>query len=155
MAIETLINKRYEIGTNAIQRLQKLMLKEVQSFGITSITAIRITEKFDVKYTQSGEEVIFEKISEGEQLRAKLAFYLSLIQLDIEYNMGKHTRFLMIDSPGKEEAGKKYMDGLISVLQDIETRYQGKLQILIATADSRFENILKNQFVYPEETYIF
>ena len=95
------------------------MLKEVQSFGIISITAIRVTEKFDVKYTQGGEEISFEKISEGEQLRAKLAFYLSLIQLDIEDNMGKHTRFLMIDSPGKEEAGKKYMEGLISVLKDI------------------------------------
>jgi len=153
--IRTLINKRYEIGTNTINRLQELMLKEVQSFGITSITAIRITEKFDVKYIQGGEEISFENISEGEQLRAKLAFYLSLIQLDIEYNMGKHTRFLMIDSPGREEAGKKYMEGLIKILKDIENRYQNKLQILIATSDSRFENVLKNQFVYPEETYVF
>ncbi|MFC4634791.1 hypothetical protein ACFO3O_12790 [Dokdonia ponticola] len=153
--IKALINKRYEMGVNTIKRLQDLMLKEVQSFGITSITSIRITEKFDIKYTQWGEEISFEKISEGEQLRAKLAFYLSLIQLDIEYNMGKHTRFLMIDSPGREEAGKKYMEGLIQVLQGIENRYQDKLQILIATADSRFENVLKNQFVYPEETYIF
>lgn len=154
-AIETLVNKRYEIGISTIERLQELMLKEVHSFGITSIKAINITEKFDVKYTQGGEEISFEKISEGEQLRAKLAFYLSLIQLDIEYDMGKHTRFLMIDSPGREEAGKKYMEGLIYVLKDIEKRYQDKLQILIATADSRFENELKNQFVYPEETYIF
>jgi len=153
--INALINKRYEIGANTIKRLQELMLKEVQSFGIKSITAIRITEKFDVKYTQGGQEIGFEKISEGEQLRAKLAFYLSLIQLDIEVNMGKHTRFLMIDSPGREEAGKKYMEGLISVLKDIENRYQDKLQILIATADSRFEDVLKNQFVYPEETNIF
>jgi hypothetical protein len=154
-AIETLLNERYEIGINTITHLQELMLKELNSFGLTSITAINITEKFDVKYTQGGEEISFEKISEGEQLRAKLAFYLSLIQLDIEYDMGKHTRFLMIDSPGREEAGKIYMDGLINVLKDIENRYQDKLQILIATADSRFENVLKNQFVYPEETYVF
>jgi DNA repair exonuclease SbcCD ATPase subunit len=154
-AIEALKKQRYEIGNNIILRLQYLMLKEVHSFGITSITGIRITENFDVKYTQGGEEISFEKISEGEQLRAKLAFYLSLIQLDIESAMGKHTRFLMIDSPGKEEAGNIYMDGLISVLQDIEKRYGDELQILIATADSRFENTLKNQFVYQEDTFIF
>jgi hypothetical protein len=154
-AIEALKKQRYVIGNDTIKRLQEFMLKEVHSFGITSITSIRITENFDVKYTQGGEEVSFEKISEGEQLRAKLAFYLSLIQLDIESAMGKHTRFLMIDSPGKEEAGNIYMDGLISVLQDIEKRYGDELQILIATADSRFENTLKNQFVYQEDTFIF
>jgi hypothetical protein len=154
-AMESLKKQRYEIGNNTLQRLQEFMLKEIHSFGITSITSIRITESFDVKYIQGGKEVSFEEISEGEQLRAKLAFYLSLIQLDIESAMGKHTRFLMIDSPGKEEAGKKYMDGLISVLQDIEKRYGDQLQILIATADSRFENKLKNQFVYKEEDYIF
>lgn len=154
-AIETLKKQRYEIGNNTIRRLQDLMLKEVHSFGIISITGIRITENFDVKYTQGGEEISFEKISEGEQLRAKLAFYLSLIQLDIEFAMGKHTRFLMIDSPGKEEAGNIYMDGLISVLQDIEKRYGDELQILIATADSRFENMLKKQFVYQEDAFIF
>jgi hypothetical protein len=153
--IKKLLNKRHVIGEDTINRLQELMLKEISAFGITSISAVRITEKFDVKYTQGGEEISFEKISEGEQLRAKLAFYLSLIQLDIEYDMGKHTRFLMIDSPGREEAGTKYMEGLINVLKDIENRYQDKLQILIATADSRFENVLKNQFVYPEETYVF
>ena len=154
-SISYLIQKRYELGNNAIARLQELMLEEIQFLGLKSITSISITEKFDVRYTQGGEEINFEKISEGEQLRAKLAFYLSLIQLDIEYNMGKHTRLLMIDSPGKEEAGNAYKNGLINSLTSIESRYRDNLQILIATADSRFENVLENQFVYPEETYIF
>lgn len=154
-SIEALLVKRLEIGKDIISRLEEKMLYEIQFFGISSITGVRITEKFDVKYLQATEEISFEKISEGEQLRAKLAFYLSLIQLDIEYSMGKHTRFLMIDSPGREEAGTKYMEGLISVLQNIQERFGDKLQILIATADSRFENMLKNEFVYPEETYIF
>lgn len=47
------------------------------------------------------------------------------------------------------------MEGLINVLQDIEQRYGDELQILIATADSRFENKLKNQFVFQEEEYVF
>ncbi|MGL5277256.1 hypothetical protein [Myroides sp.] len=154
-AIKKLNIQRYELGEKVLNRLEELMLNEINEFGLSSITEVSISENFDIHYKQDGDFISFDNIAEGEQLRVKIAFYLSLIQLDIEYNFGRHTRFLMIDSPSKEEADAKYLEGLSNVLKNIENRYGDQLQILICTAERRFEDIIENQYVIPENTYVF
>lgn len=154
-AIESLISIRYDIGKSILKKLEDLMLLELHTFNLMSISEVRITEKFDIEYKQSNKYIKFSEITEGEQLRAKLAFYLSLIQLDIENNLGRHTRLLMIDSPSKEEVDKKSQEGLTEVLHSIQERFPDQLQILIATADRRFTNIVKNQFIIPEYCFLF
>lgn len=154
-AIEKFIKIRYDIGVNTLNRLQDIMLNEIQEFGLKSITEIKINSNFEIKYKQNGEFITFNDITEGEQLRAKIAFYLSLIQLDIEFNVGRHTRFLMIDSPSKEEGDKKYLEGLSEVLRSIQDRFGNQLQILIGTAERGLINTVKNEFITPEETFVF
>ena len=154
-AIENLKKKRYELGRNVLDRLAELMLSEINKFGLTSITEIKITVNFDIQYNQNGEFISFDDIAEGEQLRAKIAFYLSLIQLDIEYNFGRHPRLLIIDSPGKEEADSKYLEGLSSVLKNIGSRFGHELQILIGTAERSLTNVVDHELVMPENTYVF
>ncbi len=111
--IEDAINRlniiRFKEGKDILDKLKSIMLNEINELGLTSISEISINDKFDILYNQDGDFISFNDIAEGEQLRAKLAFYLSLIQLDIERNFGRHTRFLIIDSPGKEEADDKYL----------------------------------------------
>ncbi|MCI5139096.1 MAG: hypothetical protein D3922_11925, partial [Candidatus Electrothrix sp. AR1] len=99
----------------------------------------------------------FDDVTEGEQLRAKIAFYLSLIQLDIEFDFGRHTRFLIIDSPGKEEGDSEYLKGLTEVLKDIERRFGEQLQIFIGTAERTLTGVIKeeNETVYQPGKFIF
>lgn len=154
VAIRELTNQRFQVGEKILKRLSELMLSEVQALGL-KISDVVINDKFDILYKQDGDYLAFEDIAEGEQLRAKLAFYLSLIQLDIEYNFGRHTRFLIIDSPGKEEGDKNYLQGLTNVLQGIESRFGTRLQILIGTAERNLQDVLTQQFVFPNDTYVF
>lgn len=154
-AIVDIDNLRFEKSQTIIDTLKNSMLREIHDFGLTSITDIEIDKKFNVIYIQNGVRVKFSDIAEGEQLRAKLAFYLSLIQLDIENNHGRHTRFLIIDSPNKEEGDTAYLEGLKEVLNQIQIRYQDQLQIIIGTATREFIGIVKNEKIYGEGEYLF
>lgn len=155
IAINKLNAMRYESSKLILKNLRDLMLSEIHKFGLNSISDIEISDKFDIRYKQNGDFITFDDIAEGEQLRAKIAFYLSLIQLDIEHNFGKHTRFLIIDSPSKEEGDAKYLEGLSSVLQSIQDRFGDQLQILIGTAERGLTNVVKNQYITPEKVYVF
>lgn len=154
-AIRELIKLRAEIGSTVINRLSSLMKSEIQNLGLKSISDIIIDANFNIKIEQSGDLITFDDITEGEQLRVKIAFYLSLIQMDIEFNIGRHTRLLIIDSPAKEEADKNYLNGLSDLLESIEGRFGNELQILIATAERKLENVVTNQTVIPEEQTVF
>jgi len=131
------------------------MLSEVQRFGLQNISKISIYESMEIRYKQLGEIKKFEDFVEGEQLRLKIAFYLSLIQLDISENFGRHTRFLIIDSPTKEEGDDEYLGGLITELQTIHKQFKNDLQIFIGTANRSFVNQFENQIVIPKGKYVF
>lgn len=154
-AILELSKQRAQLGKKVTERLSFLMTQEAQALGLGSITKVFVSNNLDIKYEQSGEYIVFNDFSEGEQLRAKIAFYLSLIQMDIEFNLGRHTRLLMIDSPAKEEGDSTYLEGLSKLLRSIETRFGGELQILIATAERDLENVVTNQKIIPIGQYVF
>jgi len=154
-AITKLNNTRFQLAEKVLKRLSELMLVEIHEFGLNSITEINISDNFDIQYKQDGDFILFDNIAEGEQLRVKIAFYLSLIQLDIEYNFGRHPRLLIIDSPGKEEGDANYLEGLSQVLKSINERFGSHLQILIGTAERRLSNVAVNQFITPENSYVF
>jgi len=155
VAILELNKRRYNGGKIILERLQNIMLDEIHEFGLDSITNVIISENFDINFEQNEEYITFKEITEGEQLRAKIAFYLSLIQLDIELNVGRHTRFLIIDSPSKEEGDAHYLEGLSGVLQNIQSRFGNQLQILIATAERGFSGVVTNEYITPKEKFVF
>jgi hypothetical protein len=154
-AIKKLNEIRYQSNLHILNRLSEIMLSELNEFGLQSITEVKITDQFEIKYKQDGEDITFNAIAEGEQLRAKLALYLGLIQLDIERNFGRHTRFLIIDSPGKEEGDANYLKGLSNVLKSIQARFSNNLQILIGTAERDLAGIVENEYITPINEYIF
>lgn len=154
-AVINIDNLRFEKSKTIMEDLKKSMLKEIHDFGLASITDIIIDKKFNITYVQNNVMVKFSEIAEGEQLRVKLAFYLSLIQLDIEKNHGRHTRFLIVDSPNKEEGDTAYLEGLIEVLNQIQTRYHDQLQIIIGTATREFSGVVKNEKIYGKGEYLF
>ncbi|WP_196890370.1 hypothetical protein [Aureivirga marina] len=154
-AIIKLTDLRYEKSSKILTELSGLMLQELKMFGLNSISEIKIDKKLNINFIQSDEIIQFSNIAEGEQLRVKLAFYLSLIQLDIQYNFGKHVKFLVIDSPSKEEGDSSYLTGLINKLKDINDKHGDELQILIGTAERSFEGVVKNEKIFPENEFVF
>lgn len=154
-AIIDIDNLRFEKSKKIIEDLKKSMLNEIHDFGLTSITDIIIDKKFNITYVQNNVMVKFSEIAEGEQLRVKLAFYLSLIQLDIEKNHGRHTRFLIVDSPNKEEGDTAYLEGLKEILSQIQLKYHDQLQIIIGTATREFSGAVKNEKIYGKGEYLF
>lgn len=154
-AISELKSQRHDTGNGLIIKLETIMLSEVHRFGLRNISEISISESMEIRYKQLGEMKKFEDFVEGEQLRLKIAFYLSLIQLDVSENFGRHTRFLIIDSPTKEEGDDEYLGGLISDLQTINHLFKDKLQIFIGTANRSFENQFENQLIIPRGQYVF
>ncbi|MDJ1503501.1 hypothetical protein [Xanthocytophaga agilis] len=154
-AISLLVKMRFESSNLILEKLRKLMLVQVNKMGLTSISDIQITDKLDIQFHQGAKYVLFSKITEGEQLRAKLALYLSLIQLDAEMNFGHHTKCLIIDSPGKEEGDKKYIAGLSNILKEIHSDYKNELQIIVGTAERDLTDIVEQQIITPENEYIF
>lgn len=155
LVIEKLKATRVSLGQNILDKFSELLLIEIQTLGLTSIAQVTVDENFNIKFKQGNEFIRFGDISEGEQLRVKIAFYLSLIQMDITSNLSRHTRLLMIDSPAKEEADNKYLEGLSELLTTIEKRFGDELQILVATAERGLENVLSKQTIIPPDESVF
>ncbi|WP_121664785.1 AAA family ATPase [Metabacillus litoralis] len=133
-AIKYLNSHRLELSKEILKSLEELILSQINKFGLTNVTDVVISKNLDIQFLQNGELNKFSELTEGEQLRAKIAFYLGLMLLDINYGMGRHPRLLIIDSPGKEEVISKDLISLASIFKEIEESYSDKLQIIIGTA---------------------
>ena len=144
-AVELLENKRFSESKNIYDRFNELMLNQLSEFGLNSIDEVILDKSLNIKFVQNKELVsFFYDLNEGEKLRVKIAFFLSLIQLDIEYKVGRHPRFLIIDSPGKEEVIKRDLTGLSKIFQIIDNKYDKELQIFVGTALSEFQYATTN-----------
>lgn len=140
-ALEALQQKRSKLNRDVISKLETLILNEIHAFGLHSINGIKINEKYDLEFTQNEVVERFGDLAEGEKLRVKLAFYLSLIQLDIEHQLGRHPRFLIFDSPGSEEMIEEHLHGLSDILKSVNERFEEELQIFVGSALREFSQI--------------
>ncbi len=156
-ALSELEKKRIQLNEDTLTKLESLILNEIRAFGLNSVSEIKINNKYELVLTQNGEREGFNDLTEGEKLRVKLAFYLSLIQLDIEYNLGRHPRFLIFDSPGSEEMIEEHLRGLSDILKNVNERFKDQLQIFIGSALREFSDITeaekavikaKNEFIF-------
>lgn len=159
--LETAINKlkltRLSENEEIIKTLESLILEELKDLGIPNVSEVKIGENFKAKFMINGVYSDFDAVSEGEQLRLKLALYLGLIQLNIQSGQGKHPKFLVIDSPTKEEGDKGYIHGLQKVIEEVSTKYGQNLQIIICTAERDLQNVNINgqKYIYPENEFLF
>lgn len=139
--IDGLKTKRAQLNKQMLETFQNLILAQIQEFGTTSITGVRIDEKYDLVLVQHDKEEKFEDLVEGEKLRVKLAFYLSIIQLDIDHQLGRHPRFLIFDAPGSEEMIPSHLHGLIENFKSINKKFQDNLQVFIGSAVRDFSEV--------------
>ncbi len=144
---------RLDESSAILDRLCKIIKQRVNNFGLKNINDVTINENLDIIFVQNDINNKFNDLTEGEQLRAKLAVVLSLIVLDIEYNVGRHPRLLIIDSPGKEEVISEDLISLAHIFRQIEKEFANELQIIIGTALEEFKNASVNSKVDVRESY--
>ncbi|OPD37324.1 hypothetical protein AL714_09275 [Clostridium botulinum] len=156
-ALNKLTTMRFEESKDLLKKFSTLIEKELHDFGQKNITDVNIDEKLNISFIQNDLKSNFNELNEGEKLRFKIAFYLSLIESDIIYNLGRHPRFLIIDSPGKEEVIEKDLAGLSSIFKKIDERLHDKLQIFVGTALREFETTVneKQLDIKAEGEYVF
>ncbi|MGM9979170.1 MAG: hypothetical protein ACI33J_10260 [Clostridium sp.] len=133
-AITYFQNLRFQESKIILESLCNIIKQRVNTFGLKNINEVIINKNLDIIFVQNGLNNKFSDLTEGEQLRAKLAVVLSLIVLDIEYNVGRHPRLLIIDSPGKEEVISEDLVSLSNIFKEIEDEFENELQIIIGTA---------------------
>jgi hypothetical protein len=156
-ALSALERKRIILNKDILGKLEQLILNEVNAFGLKSITQIEISDRYELIFTQNDVPISFNDLTEGEKLRVKLAFYLSLIQLDIEHSLGRHPRFLIFDSPGSEEMVPKHLQGLSDIFKNINDRFKDQLQIFVGSALREFSQITDKDrtFIKNEDEFVF
>jgi len=154
-AISVLQSERQERSKSIVQLFENTLLHQLHKFGLSHYTEARLNSSFKLQVVKNDEVFSFNDTSPGEQVRIKLAFYLSIIELDISHNYGRHPRFIILDTPGKEEADAKFLTGLKETLLEIENSYKDHLQLFVGTAQRTLEGCTlqkKHTIRKPEET---
>ncbi|KXH79703.1 coiled-coil domain-containing protein [Chryseobacterium kwangjuense] len=140
-----MLNRRRNAGANILKELEDIMLGQLHALGLPSYTGVEINpDNFVIRYHQGLIVSNFSDISEGEQLRAKLALYLSLIELDLSKGLGRHPRLIILDSPTKEEGDLQFVEGLKNALIHIEKNFADKVQVIVGTANRELRTVINN-----------
>lgn len=137
--IDYIKEKRYKNAEKKIDAFRTEFKEESIKIGIKGLNDIKFNEKdFDVIFYKNESKEGFNKLSAGEKLRVKIAFYLTWIQMALkgkesEVEESVHPAFLMIDSPGKEETNKYDLEELSKIFYDLD-KNEKEFQIIIASA---------------------
>lgn len=127
-------NIRYKSAEEKINSFREEFREESIKIGVTGLDSITFNEKdFDVIFYKDEEKESFDKLSDGEKLRVKIAFYLTWIQRSLKGDESIHPAFLMIDSPGKEETNANDLEELSKIFYDLNEKSE-EFQIIIASA---------------------
>ncbi|KAK6027585.1 hypothetical protein OSTOST_06381 [Ostertagia ostertagi] len=138
-------------------KLETLYLKQLHAFGLTQYEGVDVRDDFRINYYKNGDVYAFDDISAGEQLRAKLGLYIALIEMDVAYQLGHHPRFIILDSPAKEEGDHSFLDGLRETLAYVEREFGEHLQVFVGTAQRELVTAVTLDKVeeQPEQVYFF
>lgn len=154
---QLLQQERDERSRSLIETFESLYLKQLHSFGLPHYQRVEVKTNFKVAYYMRGDEYSFDEITAGEKLRAKLGLYIALIELDVEHQLGRHPRFLILDSPAREEGDHAYVEGLKTTLAYVQERFGNDLQIFVGTAQRQLASAVdaKQVEVKAEQEYFF
>ncbi|MBH8567557.1 hypothetical protein KB206_01580 [Microvirga sp. STS02] len=134
IAQEELGKLRDEKSKALLQKFEDLYLQQLHGFGLDNYEQVTVDDKFKFIYVKADEEYSFDELTAGEQLRAKLGLYIALIQMDVQYRFGRHPRFIILDSPAKEEGDPTFVEALKQTLSYIEREMGQDLQVFVGTA---------------------
>lgn len=157
IAEQLLQTERAERSRSIIETFENLYLKQLHSFGLPHYERVEVKPNFKISYYVRGSEYNFDEITAGEKMRAKLGLYISLIELDVEHQLGRHPRFLILDSPAREEGDHTYVEGLKTTLAYVQKQFGNDLQIFVGTAQRELTSSANADRVElrPQQEYFF
>lgn len=125
----------YNKSLTKLETFMKEFMSEAKKIGVTGLEDIIFNKSYEPLFKINGEYEQYESesISPGEQLRIKIAFYLTWLQISLKEKGYNHPAFLMIDSPGKEETNSEDLEELSSIFRNLD-RKEEDFQIIIASA---------------------
>ena len=74
-----------------------------KALGVTAADDVRLDRAARAYVTKGGLIISFGKLSDGEQLRLRIATVLALMHTAKEHASGRHPGLLIIDSPGNAD----------------------------------------------------
>lgn len=157
VAVDLLFQEREIKSASLITTFEQLYLKQLHAFGLPHYDRVEVLPNFKLAYHMHNDVFNYEDITPGEKLRAKLGLYIALIELDVEYQLGRHPRFLVLDSPAREEGDRSYVDGLKDTLAYIQEKFGDELQVFVGTAQRELASAVdsKRLEVKAENEFFF
>jgi len=132
-----------------LSKLEEFTRDTAQRIGAESVTNVSCSPFGIVKIRKHDQPVAFTQIkNEGERLRIKLAFFLSMMRLSRENGGGRHPGFLIIDQPGSNEMVASDFSELAQVFRQVDQDFGEKIQVLCFTARAEFRNATDGSHIY-------
>lgn len=155
-AIRYFINRRWRESIVIFEFMRSGMINLLHNLGLNTVSDIVFDDKLEITYIKDNIDMKYDDFAEGEQLRLKIAFYLTVIQLTQSNNVGgRHSQLLIIDSPGKEEADNGYVTALKEALEYIQVHYADSVQIIVGTAERGFESLNCHKLIVEPGAFLF
>jgi len=137
----------FKLYENAFDAFSKLVVHLATQFGVPDLQKVVIDEKRYVRLIQGGVQLSHTDLARSERVKFKVAFHLALMLLQVRAGLGKHPRFLLIDTPGTAEVNHADFVAMNRDLANIHAEYGDQVQILLATARPEAEAHLPSELV--------
>jgi hypothetical protein len=125
---EELVREQDEL----LEQLNDRILRLGQRFGVAELTDVKLDRAARLPAWKGETRYNYRQLSEGDQLRLKVAVVVALLQVGEERGLGHHPGLLIVDSPGAQEVGAAPLEEMLTALSEV-TQEQS-LQVLVATA---------------------
>jgi hypothetical protein len=99
--------------------------------GIRDLKTVTLNRAAHVSVDKGGSVSSWRDLTDGEQLRLRIATVVALVRTAREFGIGRHPGLLFIDSPGREEMKDQNLDDVLGELARIAEETPN-LQLFVA-----------------------
>lgn len=107
-----------DAASAVLDRVSKEITRIVRALGATAVDDVTLNRAAITKVTKGGVITSFSHLSDGEQLRLRIATVLALVNTAKAQKVGRHPGLLIIDSPGNAEMKGENVANVIREIED-------------------------------------
>jgi len=120
------------VQNEILERVSKKILENAKRFGLENYSQIQLKGGGQLSIVKGGKPTSYSKVTQGEQLRLKVATMLAIISVSHLSGIGRHPGLLMIDSPGSQEIVGPDLEELMSGMAEVISELPF-LQVFVAS----------------------
>ena len=130
--IEGLVKSKQK---DILEEVSDKILEFAKRFGLENYSQAQLNGAGQLKIIKGGKSTSYSKVTQGEQLRLKVATMLAIISVSHTSGVGRHPGLLMIDSPGSQEMVGTDLGELMSGMAEVISELPF-LQVFVASVAS-------------------